>query len=508
MNIAIITTNLRLCGLTRELIEMSNSLKYLGAKTTIFVYEYMKVDWIKVNSDIVILKNDVSIETDVLILMDAPHDYLLPYFYNATAKFKTYIITGLDKEHCKNFVINLKNYKIPKDIIQNGLFNNYEICADGKWQLDFLKEQGIKVGEKMGGINTQMFYDMKLERSNEILISGDTRWMKGYDMLMEVLKDEKYITYQKTRNQKELCTIYNQSLIYIDNHTWAGWCNPVLEAMACGCAVICSNIGATNEFAINEVTALVVKPNDTNGFKKALKRLRNDQELVKKLSSNAIEKAKEFEYGKVITNFYNYLKMKVNNYIRDFWEHCDSHMAHLDNEYIKDNPISWVNNYLNKLDLSNKVVIDYGLGNGLLGTILFRLYNIKKYIGIDIAQRQLDVAKKNLKGNNIEFHLSPLNFASLNADIFISQAVIQHFPNIEYLIDFLQNVNRSKCKDVVLHIRNGKTKFNTKLEKREDWRLACHTNSEFINKYLTNYNLISESSISKSKAQYLIYKIK
>lgn len=313
MNIAIITSNLRLCGLTRELIEMSNSLKNLGANITIFVHKYISVDWIKVNVEVIILKENI-IDTDILILMDAPHEYLIQHFYNAKAKFKTYIITGLDIDKCYKNVLNINNESSFKDIEKNRLFKNYEICSDGKWQLEFLKENGVEVGESIGGINTSMFYDMNIERINEILISGDTRWAKGYDTIMNVVKDEKYITYQNTRNQKELCKIYNQSLIYIDNHTWAGWCNPVLEAMACGCAVICSDIGATNEFAINEVTALVVKPNETNGFKKALQRLRNDTELVKKISLNAIEKAKEFEYNKVIKRFYKYLEGKNNQY--------------------------------------------------------------------------------------------------------------------------------------------------------------------------------------------------
>ena len=270
MNISIITTNLRICGLVRELIEMSNFLKKLGNKVTIYVYEDIKVNWINVNSTIIILNKNIKIKSDVLILMDAPHNYLMPYFYNACSKFKTYIITGLDKKYCLYNVIKTNSNSSATDIEQNKLFKNYEICADGKWQLDFLNKHNIKVGEKIGGININMFYNMNIKRTNEILISGDTRWSKGYDMLMDLLKNENYTTCHNTINQSNLCKKYNESLIYIDNHTWAGWCNPVLEAMACGCAVICTNIGATSEFAINNETALVVEPDNIEQFKNFL----------------------------------------------------------------------------------------------------------------------------------------------------------------------------------------------------------------------------------------------
>jgi len=314
MNISIITTNLRICGLVRELIEMSNFLKKLGNKVTIYVYEDIKINWINVNSTIIILNKNIEIKSDVLILMDAPHNYLMPYFYNACSKFKTYIITGLDKKHCLYNVIKTNSNSSTIDIEQNKLFKNYEICADGKWQLDFLNKHNIKVGEKIGGININMFYNMNIKRTNEILISGDTRWSKGYDMLMDLLKKENYTTYHNTRNQSNLCKKYNKSLIYIDNHTWAGWCNPVLEAMACGCAVICTNIGATSEFAINNETALVVEPDNIEQFKKALKKLRTNPSLVKKLSISAQEKAKKFKYDIVINKFNNYLKTKLLNH--------------------------------------------------------------------------------------------------------------------------------------------------------------------------------------------------
>lgn len=98
-------------------------------------------------------------------------------------------------------------------------------------------------------------------------------------------------------------------------------------------------------------------------------------------------------------------------------------------------------------------------------------------------------------------------FNDLNADIFISQAVIQHFPDEKYLINFLKNVNNSNIEKVMLQIRyNEKTVFSNDYNQRENVRLACQTNSDYILGYLTNYSLVhSNKTNNKSKYEFLFF---
>ena len=43
-------------------------------------------------------------------------------------------------------------------------------------------------------------------------------------------------------------------------------------------------------------------------------------------------------------------------------------------------------------------VAEYGIGGGLLGQYLLTSHNISRYLGIDIAERQLRAARRRLEG--------------------------------------------------------------------------------------------------------------
>jgi len=196
------------------------------------------------------------------------------------------------------------------------------------------------------------------------------------------------------------------------------------------------------------------------------------------------------------------------NKIKKYWDTSDYKMAHLSYEYVKEKGFDlWKDNFLNKIDFNNKIVLDYGIGGGYLGKILFDEYKIKKYIGVDISERQLSFAKNTLKNTNSEFYLLPINLDHIYFDIFICQAVIQHFPTEEYLIDFLKNVNNSNGNNLIIQIRySEETKFKNNYNDISEIRLSCYTNSNYINNYLINYKVIYESDIKNlSKYQFLIY---
>jgi len=56
--------------------------------------------------------------------------------------------------------------------------------------------------------------------------------------------------------QNELVALYQSADVFVAAERKAGWCNTALEAMACGCAVVCTSSGTT-DFARNRDNALV-----------------------------------------------------------------------------------------------------------------------------------------------------------------------------------------------------------------------------------------------------------
>lgn len=57
-------------------------------------------------------------------------------------------------------------------------------------------------------------------------------------------------------SQAELVELYQSSHVFVAAEKRAGWCNTALEALACGCALVCSRSGTT-DFAHHGVNALV-----------------------------------------------------------------------------------------------------------------------------------------------------------------------------------------------------------------------------------------------------------
>ena len=65
----------------------------------------------------------------------------------------------------------------------------------------------------------------------------------------------------------------------------------VLEAMACGRAVVASNIPGIKDIINDGVNGLLARPGDVRGLARAIAKLVQDEELRKSLSENARAKA-------------------------------------------------------------------------------------------------------------------------------------------------------------------------------------------------------------------------
>jgi SAM-dependent methyltransferase len=206
---------------------------------------------------------------------------------------------------------------------------------------------------------------------------------------------------------------------------------------------------------------------------------------------------------------------KINN-VSSFWDSCKSTYAHLKNDHrviSKGNKLEETLHkiFLDCIDFKNKTVIDYGCGGGFLGKYLFEEKEIKKYIAYDISKRSLSFARKTIGNKNSEFILveDGFYFENNSADVFISLACIQHFPDKYFLDYFTKKVNESKCKFVVLQYRyNDETVFNSAYEYDDgDTRLACMLDENYFKDNLTNYKLVYDSEKQNGEYVYTIFEL-
>lgn len=177
---------------------------------------------------------------------------------------------------------------------------------------------------------------------------------------------------------------------------------------------------------------------------------------------------------------------------KDWWNHsADRNFQHLDRDYVASHAHDW-DAFLPQYSWQGKKVLDYGIGAGYLGERLFSKYSIGAYYGLDIFQKSLDAAGQVLQPWQPMVHLllTPQSFADIHPDIFVTQQVIQHFPTVEYLKDFLNNVDTSGAQELMLQYRmsaNGNTTATDAYRTGSEKAFALVTSKAFVQLHLPRY---------------------
>ncbi len=123
----------------------------------------------------------------------------------------------------------------------------------------------------------------------------------GRDIKMVFVGQPKYLKVKISRNirilghvsQSDLVALYSGAEVLVYASLYEGFGLPILEAMACGCPVITSNVSSMAEVAGN--AAILVDPMSTDSIKEGIdKALRGAKSYVEK----GYKRAKEFSWQK------------------------------------------------------------------------------------------------------------------------------------------------------------------------------------------------------------------
>ena len=148
-----------------------------------------------------------------------------------------------------------------------------------------------------------------------------------------------------------------------------------------------------------------------------------------------------------------------------FWNTVDGTFAHINYSKWLSSPENltkaWEKQWLFRFnDLKGQSVVEYGIGGGLLAQHLFNARNISRYTGIDLSQRQINESRRRLRGLNVRLIRADALDARMirgQVDLFVSQAVVQHFESMSYFQNFLKQVELIKPTRVMLQTRHAST---------------------------------------------------
>lgn len=159
---------------------------------------------------------------------------------------------------------------------------------------------------------TQLKEDTKMP--HKLVVVGKKGWM--YKELFNMVKElgiKKEITFTGYVPDEELVRFYNAADTFVYTCLYEGFGIPILEAMACGCPVITSNISSMPEVAGD--AAILVNPQKTGEIACAMKKIINDKELQKRMQRKSRLQCSKFSWKQTASKtllFYNETVKKLD----------------------------------------------------------------------------------------------------------------------------------------------------------------------------------------------------
>lgn len=136
-------------------------------------------------------------------------------------------------------------------------------------------------------------------------------WLYGIEPEMEKWDDK--IVYHKKPTNDEVNILFNKATMFVQTSRHEGFSLPILEAMAAGCPVICTDAHGNRDFCVDGKNCLMVDHDDTEALKNAIEKLQKTKSLREKLSKQGLATAKEYRWGVVmdkVEKFYNEVAKK------------------------------------------------------------------------------------------------------------------------------------------------------------------------------------------------------
>ncbi len=138
---------------------------------------------------------------------------------------------------------------------------------------------------------------------------GDKRpdmWLFGVEPDMERMDSR--ITYSEKPSNEEVNKLYNQATVFVQTSRHEGFSLPILEAMAAGCPVICTDAHGNRDFCHDMKNCLIVEHDDVPALSAAIERLLSDEKLRNTLSKEGLKTAQQYRWDVVMNKVESFYK--------------------------------------------------------------------------------------------------------------------------------------------------------------------------------------------------------
>lgn len=173
------------------------------------------------------------------------------------------------------------------------------------------KELGADPIKAIGGINFEHFYPMKLPRDTMLYRQRRSLHIEDYSNfnMEQIYKDLGYkkIKLLKHYNALGVIRFYNSGKVFVSSEAhFAGWANPIVEAMACRAVAISDWTPAADDLIIPGETGLRYK--NAEEVKEVIRKVMRDHGFRRQIQNNAEKYIKQFDYKYVVDSIEEAIK--------------------------------------------------------------------------------------------------------------------------------------------------------------------------------------------------------
>jgi GT2 family glycosyltransferase len=282
LRLGIIEPHLRRYGGIRRMLEFANRLSARGHEVTFYLPDDQELfcSWMPCRARIKPITAGFSDPLDIVMFNHEPQWHLIDKFTGARRR----IFYALHYGRLYGKEGSWESLRTPVDLQ----------LANSNWTADEIAaEIGVRPTVVLGGVNRDTFHPYGAPKRYPILCGGDRRRLwKGTDTILDAgarlgLRVETY--HGKDLAQTDLGREYDAAKVFVVGSWFEGFCQPGLEALACGTPLVTTDNGGCREYARDGETALVVPPQNARAMAEAIDRLLNDETLAKELSTNGLD---------------------------------------------------------------------------------------------------------------------------------------------------------------------------------------------------------------------------
>ncbi len=232
------------------------------------------------------------------------------------------------------FIQEFETWFYPDDLVAQATvvscyrkeFNN---LTESSYNQDELRAIGLSSTLIPLGFDETIYKPLKIKRDDQTLLAiGRSFFQKNFkftfnawkylgnqrpNMVLfgtepEMEKMDPKIKYITKPSNEEVNELYNKATVFVQTSRHEGFCLPILEAMATGCPVVCTDAHGNRDFSFNGKNCLMVEHDDVEGLAKAIEKVVTDKKLQAKLSRGALKTAQDFKWSVIIDRVDKYYK--------------------------------------------------------------------------------------------------------------------------------------------------------------------------------------------------------